>query len=72
MYNITLFSQIINTINRKKFNDLVIKHKADAYIMKVNTWTHFVFMLLCQFLSVVSIRDIVNILKLNLNNLNHY
>jgi hypothetical protein len=69
--NIILFSQIINIISRKKFNDLVIKYKTDTYKKKFNTWTHFVLMLLCQFLSVGSIRDIVNILKLNVNNLNH-
>lgn len=69
MTNITLFSQIINIISRKKFADLVFKHKTDAYIKRINTWTHFVIMLLCQFLSVGSICDIVNILKLNVNNL---
>jgi len=71
MTNITVFSQIINIISRKKFADLVFKHKTDSYIKRINTWTHFVIMLLCQFLSVGSIRDIVNILKLNVNNLNH-
>lgn len=71
MTNITVFSQIINIISRKKFADLVLKHKTDSYIKRINTWNHFVIMLLCQFLSVGSIRDIVNILKLNVNNLNH-
>jgi|WetSurMetagenome_2_1015567.scaffolds.fasta_scaffold107652_1 hypothetical protein len=69
--NITLFSQIINIISRKKFNELVIKHKTDAYIKRINTWSHFVLMMLCQFLSVGSIREIVNILNLNRNDLNH-
>lgn len=69
--NITLFSQIISIISRPKFKDLVEKYKTDSYIKKINTWTHFVLMLLCQFLSVGSIRDIVNLLKLNQNNLNH-
>lgn len=69
--NIILFSQIIKIINRTKFKALVHKHKTDDYIKKTNTWTHFVIMLLCQFLSVGSIRDIVNILRINSKNLNH-
>lgn len=69
--NITLFSQIINIISRKKFNELVNKYRTDSYSKTYSTWSHFVLMILCQFLSVGSIRDIVNILKLNRNNLNH-
>jgi hypothetical protein len=48
--NITLFSQIINIISGKIFNGLVIKYRTDAYIKKINTWSHFVLMMLCQFL----------------------
>ena len=69
--NITLFSQIINIINRKKFNELVSKYKTDAYIKRINTWSHFVLMILCQFLNIGSIREIVNILQLRRNDLNH-
>lgn len=71
MRNITLFSQILQTIDRKTFNKLVRKFQTDKHNKGINTWTHFVSMLFLHFAKANSIREIVYGLKSITGNLNH-
>ncbi|MCB0728964.1 MAG: DUF4372 domain-containing protein, partial [Ignavibacteriae bacterium] len=57
--NLTLLSQIINSLNRDSFNRIVKKHKSDKHSKGINSWTHFVAMLFCQMAKANSIREIV-------------
>ncbi len=71
MANITLFSQIINKLNRSSFNKLVKEKKTDKHAKGFNSWTHLVSMLFCQFAKSQSVRDISNGLRSATGNLNH-
>ena len=71
MVNITLFSQIIQKLNRSSFNKLVKKRQTDKHNKGFNSWTHLVSMLFCQFSKSQSVRDISNGLRSATGNLNH-
>jgi len=71
MTKVTLFAQIIQTLDRISFSKLVEKFKTDKHEKGINTWTHFVTMLFCQFSKLNSLRDVCNGLKSASGNLNH-
>lgn len=71
MANITLFSQIIQKINRHSFNKIVRDNDSDKYCKGFNSWTHLVSMLFCHFAKSQSVRDISNGLRSATGNLNH-
>lgn len=71
MSNITLFSQIISKLDRRKFSKLVKEKQTDKHNKGYNSWTHLVSMLFCQFAKSQSIRDISNGLRSATGNLNH-
>jgi len=63
MANITLFSQIISKLDRKKFSKLVQEKQTYKHQKGYNSWTHLVAMLFCQFAKSQSVRDIGNGLR---------
>lgn len=71
MSNITLFSQIIQNLDRLSFNKLVSKHQTDKHSKGFNSWSHVISMLFCQFAKSQSVRDISNGLRSATGNLNH-
>jgi hypothetical protein len=58
MSNITLFGQIIQSLDRSIFNKIVKKHKTDKYQKGFNSWSHLISMLFSQFSKSQSLRDI--------------
>jgi len=56
MVNVTLFSQILQHINRNFFTKVVEKYSTDKHNKGINSWTHLVTMLFCQFAKCQSIR----------------
>jgi hypothetical protein len=71
MTNVTLFSQIISKLDRRKFRKLVNEKQTDKHNKGFNSWTHLVSMLFCQFAKSQSVRDISNGLRSATGNLNH-
>jgi hypothetical protein len=71
MLNVTLFSQIIQKIDRNIFSFLVKKHQSNKYSKGMDSWTHLITMLFPQFAKVHSLRDISNGLRSITGNLNH-
>ena len=71
MSNITLFSQIIQNLDRLSFNKLVSKHQTDKHSKGFNSWSHVISMLFCQFAKSQSVRDISSGLRSATGNLNH-
>lgn len=71
MANITLFSQIIQKLDRLSFNKIVKERQTDKHSKGFNSWTHLVSMLFCQFAKSQSVRDISNGLRSATGNLNH-
>ena len=71
MAKLTLFSQIVSKIDRFQFNRLVDMEDTDKFNKGVNSWTHFVSMIFCQFSKSNSLRDISNGLRSATGNLNH-
>ena len=71
MINVTLFSQILNHIDRKQFTESVEQYQTDKYIKGINSWTHLVSMLFCHLSKAQSIREITNGLMSITGNLNH-
>ena len=71
MTNLTLFAQIIQTLDRFSFSKLVCTHQTDKHHKGINSWTHLVTMLFCQFSNLNSLRDVCNGLKSASGNLNH-
>lgn len=69
--NVTLFSQIISKLNRVSFNRIVERYESDKHSKGINSWTHFVSMLFCQFAKANSLREISNGLRSSTGNLNH-
>lgn len=69
--NLTLLSQIINSLNRDSFNRIVKKYKSDKHSKGINSWTHFVSMLFCQMAKANSLREISYGLRSMEGNLNH-
>lgn len=71
MTNVTLFAQIIQTLDRFSFTNLVQDHGTDKHHKGIHSWTHLVTMLFCQFSKLNSLRDVCNGLKSASGNLNH-
>jgi hypothetical protein len=71
MVNVTLFSQILNLIDRNLFSKSVGKYDTDKHNKGINSWTHLVSMLFCHFSKAQSIREITNALMSITGNLNH-
>lgn len=71
MKNITLFSQILQQINRNIFHKAVEKYQTDKHSKGINSWTHLTAMLFCHISKAQSIREITNGLLSAAGNLNH-
>lgn len=71
MKNITLFSQILQQINRSIFHKAVEKYQTDKHSKGINSWTHLTAMLFCHISKSQSIREITNGLLSISGNLNH-
>lgn len=69
--NLTLFAQIIKSLCRTSFKNLVVKHDTDKHNKGVDSWTHLITMLFCQFSKLNSLRDVTNGLRSASGNLNH-
>lgn len=71
MANVTLFSQILQQINRSIFHKAVEKYQTDKHSKGINSWTHLTAMLFCHISKAQSIREITNGLLSVSGNLNH-
>lgn len=71
MANVTLFSQILQHIDRRIFNKVVDEYSTDKHNKGINSWTHLVTMLFSQFAKCQSIRETTNGLLSISGNLNH-
>lgn len=71
MSNVTLFSQIIQKIDRPIFNKIVAEKQTNKGCKGFTSWTHLVSMLFCHFAKSTSVRDISNGLRSATGNLNH-
>jgi len=71
MNNITLFSQIVNKLNRQEFKKIVDKYECDKHNKGINSWTHLVSMLYLHLAKANSLEEISNGLRLTGGNLNH-
>jgi len=71
MTKITLFSQIINKLDKKKFRILVNEKGTDKHSKGINSWTHLVSMLFLQFSASNSLREVSNGLRSATGNLIH-
>src|SRR6056297_266224 len=69
--NITLFAQIISSLCRNSFNQLVKQHQSNKNAKGIDSWTHLITMVFAQFSKLNSLRDVTNGLKSALGNLNH-
>jgi hypothetical protein len=69
--NINLFSQILGLNDRNSFTKVVKKYDSERHWKGINTWTHLVSMLFCQFSKTGSVREIANGLKSATGNINH-
>ncbi len=71
MTNITLFSQIVQRLDRSIFNNLIKKYNTDKYQKGFDSWSDLIAMLFSQFAKSQSLRDISNGLRSATGNLNH-
>lgn len=69
--NLTLFAQIMQTLSRTCFKSLVKQHDTDKHNKGIDSWTHLISMLFCQFSKLNSLRDVTNGLHSASGNLNH-
>ncbi len=69
--NITLFSQLLQGINRNHFKKAVNLYQTDKHNKGINSWTHLVSMLFLHLARANSIREVTNGLKSITGNLNH-
>jgi len=69
--NITLFSQLLQQINRNQFHKSVNLYQTDKHNKGINSWTHLVTMLFLHLAKANSIREVTNGLKSITGNLNH-
>ena len=68
---VSVFSQILQVIDRQIVYKCIRKHDSDKYAKGINTWAHMVCMLFCHLAKVGGIRDITNGLSSSAGNLNH-
>lgn len=71
MDNTTLFSQIIRLLPREKFRSLVKELDTDKHCKGLDSWTHLVAMVFCQFGAKDSLRSICQGLLSATGNLVH-
>ena len=71
MVNVTLFSQILNHLDRNLFAKTVEQYQTDKHNKGINSWTHLVSMLFCHLSKAQSIREITNGLMSITGNLKH-
>jgi hypothetical protein len=71
MLHMSLFSQMLGIIARKKFEKHVTALQTDRHSKGFTSWEHFVSMLFCQLAQAKSLREIVNGLKSCEGRLNH-
>ena len=69
--NITLFSQLLQRLNRNSFKKSVSQYQTDKHNKGINSWTHLVSMLFLHLAKANSIREVTNGLKSITGNLNH-
>lgn len=69
--NISLFSQLLQLVDRNEFDRLVKKHNTDKFNKGINSWTHLVSMLFCHLAKSTSVREISDGLRSAAGNLNH-
>lgn len=68
--NITLFAQVLQTLDKVSFKKRVAEHQTDKHEKGINSWTHLVTMLFCQFSKLNSLREVCHGLKSASGNLN--
>lgn len=68
---VSLFSQVLQLIDRNIFARIVAKHDTDKYNKGITSWTHLVSMVFMQLAGATSLRDISNGLRSATGNLNH-
>ena len=71
MDNTTLFSQIIRLLPKEKFRSLVDQLSTDKHCKGLDSWTHLVSMIFCQFGAKDSLRTICQGLLSATGNLVH-
>lgn len=71
MTKITLFSQIINKLDKAIFRTLVKEKGTDKHSKGINSWTHLISMLFLQFSASNSLREVSNGLRSATGNLVH-
>lgn len=69
--NITLFAQIVKSLDRKSFNSQVVEHQSDKHSKGIDSWMHLITMLFSHFSKLGSLRDVTNGLRSASGNLNH-
>lgn len=69
--NVSLFSQVLQLIDRNKFNRIVRKHSGDKHNKGYDSWTQFVSMMYCHLGNASSVRDISEGLRSTTGNLVH-
>ena len=68
---ITLFSQVLQLVDRVSFQKIVNKYQSDKHSKGINSWTHLVSMLFMQMSDCHSLRDISMGLRSATGNLQH-
>src|SRR6056297_1529654 len=68
---ITLFSQVLQLIDRISFQKIVDNHESDQHSKGISSWTHFVAMLFMQMSDCHSLRDISMGLRSATGDLHH-
>lgn len=71
MINISLFSQVLQLIDRGIVKDIVKTHESNKHSKGINSWTHIVSMLFMHLANANSNRDISNGLRSATGNLRH-
>lgn len=69
--NLTLFSQVINHLDRNVFHKVVREQESDKHSKGMSSWMHCVSMLFCQFAKAHSLREICHGLRSTTGNLAH-
>lgn len=68
---VSLFSQVLQLIDRNLFAQIVKKHDTDKHSKGIDSWTHLVSMLFMHLANAASNRDISNGLRSATGNLSH-
>jgi hypothetical protein len=58
--NITIFSQILQKLSRRKFTEVVSAYQTDKHNKGINSWTHLVSMMFYHLAKANSIREVTN------------